>query len=55
MSIWTNVGCQFGPRVSACETATENVREDKHYRIIEKLAVLPRSTPLTGVIELITP
>ncbi len=44
----------FGPICVSC-AAIENVREDEHYRILEKLEVLPANTPLAAVIELIRP
>jgi len=34
----------FGPICVSC-AAIENVREDEHYRILEKLEVLPVDTP----------
>jgi len=44
----------FGPICVTC-ASIENVREDEHYRIIEKLETLPADTHLTAVIELIQP
>ena len=44
----------FGPICVTC-ASIENVREDEHYRIMEKLETLPANTTLTEVIELITP
>jgi|GEM_PF-2702728 len=44
----------FGPICVTC-ASIENVREDEHYRIIEKLETLPADTHLAAVIKLIQP
>jgi hypothetical protein len=43
-----------GPICLSCATI-ENVREDEHYRIVEKLGTLPTNTSLKEVIEFINP
>jgi hypothetical protein len=44
----------FGPICLSCANI-ENVREDEHYRIIEKLETLPHNSSLVEIIEIIRP
>ena len=44
----------FG-RICVTCASIENVREDEHYRIIEKLEILPANTSLTEIVNIIRP